>query len=76
MVIVLSFFKKSFCGGIMPIFAATGSKIIAAILSPYFLNNFSTEAMSLYLAKSVLSVNALGTPGLLGVPKVVAPEPA
>ncbi len=75
-VIFLSPSRNPSAGGTTPILAATGSSITAAILSRYLSYSPLTEPRSLKLASSVFSVNDSGTPGLLGVPNVVAPDPA
>ena len=67
--------RKFFSGVTTPMFPATGSIITPAIFRWCFSKSFLTESMSLYRASSVLFTNDLGTPALLGFPKVVAPEP-
>ena len=55
---------------------ATGSTMIAAIVSPISSNNLRTASESLYGNVIVFSATPCGTPGLSGTPKVARPEPA
>ena len=57
-------------------FPAIGSTIIAATLSSFLFNKFSTDIWLLYSAISVSLAIFLVTPGLSGKPSVKAPEPA
>ena len=60
----------------MFIFPAIGSIITHAILLLYFLKQFSSCLISLYLRLIVSFSNPLGIPGELGLPNVDNPEPA
>ena len=57
-------------------FPATASRNTQAISSPCSANSASTAARSLNGASRVSRTVFAGTPGLLGTPKVTAPEPA
>ena len=57
-------------------FAAHGSTISAAISLPYSSKSFSTEAVSLYFARSVYFVQPSVTPAPDGIACVISPEPA
>ena len=59
-----------------PMLPAIGSTIMAAIVRPCLVNLSLTEAKLLYEAIKVSAAVALDTPGLVGTPSVVAPEPA
>ena len=54
----------------------TGSTITAATSAGYAANSSRTEPVSLKRAVSVSRAVAAVTPGLSGVPKVAAPDPA
>src|SRR5690606_37458148 len=72
----LSASKKPSVGGTQPILPATGSIIIQAISLGLASINFFTFSISLYLASKVSFAVPCVTPGLLGVPHVLAPLPA
>ena len=56
-------------------FPATVSTITAAISFPCALNISLTSSKSLYLQTKVSLTTASGTPGLVGTPYVIVPEP-
>ena len=56
-------------------FPATVSTITAAISWPCSLNMFFTSSKSLYLHTKVSFTTSDGTPGLVGTPYVIVPEP-
>ena len=68
--------RKPVAGGTTPIFAATGSTMIAAIFPRMLAKNVSTLPKSLYGAFSVSRASASGTPGQAAMPSVARPEPA
>jgi hypothetical protein len=57
-------------------FPAIGSTMTAAILSALASHSASRNRRSLYGASSVSAATAAGTPGLVGTPSVIAPDPA
>jgi hypothetical protein len=59
-----------------PIFAGTGSRIMAATLFLFFLNILSRFSKLLNSEINVCLVKSFGTPGEDGDPNVVSPEPA
>jgi phosphatidylglycerophosphatase A len=68
--------RKFFLGGTQPILPATGSSIIAAILFLFSAILFLTPSMLLYSAIIVSLAVPFVTPGELGTPIVLRPEPA
>jgi hypothetical protein len=60
----------------MPILPAIGSTMTAAIWSGNPSHSRSTDGRSLKVASRVSAAAARVTPGLVGTPRVVRPEPA
>ena len=68
--------RKPATGGIMPMLPATGSTITQAMSSPRSDKVLRTASISLYGRLIVSFARSAGTPGLSGIPKVAAPDPA
>ena len=64
------------CGVTRPMLPAIGSTKIAATCPPALSRTWRTDSRSLYRATSVSAAAAAGTPGLVGTPSVMAPDPA
>ncbi|MNE97867.1 hypothetical protein D3C80_1962880 [compost metagenome] len=68
--------RKPGTGGMQFMLPATGSTMMQAISLPYWVKASRTESRSLNTQVRVCLAKSAGTPGLLGWPRVSAPEPA